>query len=81
MSCPADLGVSYRLSFAAGSGSFPVVTVSGRRLRRGDGRGPGALDGPLARFWTVLAHAMGAQPAARPCRAPARSASGGGPVS
>src|SRR6202020_872844 len=27
MNCPADLGVSYRLSFAAGSQSFPVVTA------------------------------------------------------
>ena len=28
ISCPADLGVSYRLSFAAGSTTFPVVTVA-----------------------------------------------------
>jgi hypothetical protein len=59
MSCPADMGVSYRLSFAAGTRSFPVVTVvaggcagvTGAGTVRWTARSPG--------FWTALAHAMG----------------------
>ena len=33
ISCPADQGVSYRLSFAAGSTTFPVVTVAPGAVR------------------------------------------------
>ena len=59
MSCPADLGLGYRLSFAAGSRSFPVVTVSagGCAGVAGAGRGRWAARSPG--FWTVLAHSMG----------------------
>ena len=59
MDCPADLGVGYRLSFAAGSATFPAVTasaggcsiVAGAGHVRSAGRSPG--------FWAVLARAMG----------------------
>jgi hypothetical protein len=59
MSCPADLGISYRLSFAAGRDAFPVVTV------RAGGCGGVTGAGPLRRatsaaFWTDLAKALGA---------------------
>ena len=66
MSCPADLGVSYRLSFAAGSRSFPVVTAAAGGCA-GGGRGrPGALDGPLARVLDGPGPCPGRQ---RGCRA------------
>lgn len=80
MSCPADWGLSYRLSFAAGTRSFPVVTaavggcaaVTGAGTVRWTVRSPG--------FWTVLAHAMGVSAAsalrgsgpAQPHTSPAR---------
>jgi hypothetical protein len=59
MNCPANWGLSYRLSFAAGTRSFPVVTaaaggcgtVTGAGAVRWTARSPG--------FWTALAHAMG----------------------
>ena len=57
--CPADLGVSYRLSFAAGSTSFPVVTASAGGCSGVAGAGPVRSAGRSPGFWAVLARAMG----------------------
>jgi hypothetical protein len=56
-SCPADMGVNYRLSFAAGQRSFPAVTAaaSGCTIVTGIGTPRTAP----AQFWTTLTHAMG----------------------
>jgi hypothetical protein len=59
MSCPADLGLGYRLSFAAGSRSFPVVTVSTGGCGGVAGLGPEHWTARSPGFWTVLAHSMG----------------------
>ncbi|MGO9219469.1 MAG: hypothetical protein ACLP5E_17150 [Streptosporangiaceae bacterium] len=59
MSCPADLGVSYRLSFAAGSRGFPVVIASAGGCEGVAGAGPVRSADRSPGFWTVLAHAMG----------------------
>jgi type IV pilus biogenesis protein CpaD/CtpE len=59
MNCPADWGVSYRLSFAAGSGSFPVVTAGAGGCGVVTGAGPVRRTASVPGFWTVLAHAMG----------------------
>jgi hypothetical protein len=60
MNCPADWGVSYRLSFAAGSESFPVVTAGAGGCGVVTGAGPVRRTALRPGFWTVLAHAMGA---------------------
>jgi hypothetical protein len=59
MSCPADLGVSYRLSFAAGRAAFPVVTVTASGCGGVSGAGP-VRRATSAAFWTDLARALGA---------------------
>jgi hypothetical protein len=59
MSCPADLGLSYRLSFAAGSRSFPVVTIMTGGCAVVKGAGPVRWTARSPGFWAVLAHAMG----------------------
>jgi type IV pilus biogenesis protein CpaD/CtpE len=59
MSCPADWGVSYRLQFAAGSASFPVVTARAGGCGVVTGAGPARWPARVPGFWTVLAHAMG----------------------
>jgi hypothetical protein len=59
MSCPADLGLGYRLSFAAGSRSFPVVTLSTGGCEGVAGLGPERWTARSSGFWTVLAHSMG----------------------
>jgi hypothetical protein len=59
MSCPAGWGVSYRLSFAAGSKSFPVVTAGAGGCGVVTGAGPARWTARVPGFWTVLAHAMG----------------------
>ena len=58
MSCPADLGVTYRLSFAARRDVFPVVTVSAGGCGGVSGAGL-ARRATSATFWTDLARAMG----------------------
>ncbi len=58
MSCPADLGVTYRLSFAAGQQALPVVTVSAGGCGGVTGAGP-ARRVTSATFWIGLARAMG----------------------
>ena len=59
MHCPADLGVSYRLSFAAGSTAFPVVTASAGGCSGVAGAGPVRSAGRSPGFWAVLARALG----------------------
>lgn len=59
MSCPADWGLSYRLSFAAGTRSFPVVTVAAGGCAAVTGAGPVRWTVRSPGFWTVLAHALG----------------------
>jgi hypothetical protein len=59
MNCPADWGVSYRLSFAADSGSFPVVTAGAGGCGVVTGAGPVRWTARVPGFWTVLAHAIG----------------------
>jgi len=59
MSCPADLGLGYRLGFAAGSRSFPVVTVSGGGCGGVAGVGSERWTARSPGFWTVLARSMG----------------------
>jgi len=58
MSCPADWGLSYRLSFAAGTKGFPVVTVAAGGCAAVTGAGPVRWTARSPRFWTVLAQAM-----------------------
>ena len=58
MNCPADFGVSYRLSFAASQVAFPVVTISAGGCAQVAGAGP-ARQATSAGFWTGLAQAMG----------------------
>ena len=59
MSCPAGWGVSYRLSFAAGSKSFPVVTAGADGCGVVTGAGRVRWTARVPGFWTILAHAMG----------------------
>jgi hypothetical protein len=59
MSCPAGWGVSYRLSFAAGSKTFPVVTAGADGCGVVTGAGPARWTARVPGFLTVLAHAMG----------------------
>ena len=58
MSCPADLGISYRLSFAAGRTAFPVVTVAAGGCGGVSGAGP-ERRAISATFWIDLAKALG----------------------
>ena len=59
LACPADMGISYRLDFAASKRSLPAVTIrvggcegiSGAGLTRSSMRTPA--------FWAVLGRAMG----------------------
>ncbi len=59
INCPADLGVSYRLSFAAGTTTFPVVTASAGGCAGVAGAGPVRSAARSPGFWAVLARAMG----------------------
>jgi hypothetical protein len=59
MNCPADWGLSYRLSLAAGTRSFPVVTAAGGGCGTVTGAGPTRWTVRSPGFWTALAHAMG----------------------
>lgn len=58
MSCPIDLGVSYRLSFAAGRAAFPVVTVTAGGCGGVSGAGPERRATSVT-FWIDLARDMG----------------------
>jgi hypothetical protein len=78
--CPADWGLSYRLSFAAGTRSFPVVTAAAGGCAAVTGAGPVRWTVRSPGFWTVLAHAVGVSAAsalrgngpAQPHTSPAR---------
>jgi hypothetical protein len=58
MFCPADFGVSYRLSFAAGRTAWPVVTVAAGGCGGVSGAGP-ERQATSATFWIDLAKALG----------------------
>jgi hypothetical protein len=59
MSCPADLGITYRLSFTAGEGSFPTVVVSATGCESVLGIGPARWVADSPSFWRRLGRAMG----------------------
>jgi hypothetical protein len=80
MNCPADLGVSYRLSFAAGSQGFPVVTAGAGGCGAVTGAGPVRGTARVPGFWTVLAHAMGVSGSAT-LQGTRQDIHSGGPVS
>lgn len=80
MSCPADWGASYRLSFAAGSTSFPVVTAGAGGCGVVTGVGPARWTARVPGFWTVLAHAMGVS-SGTALQGTGPVSHGGGPVS
>jgi hypothetical protein len=72
MSCPMDQGVSYRLDFAAGRTSFPLITAAASGCNAVAGAGAVRRAGS-ASFWTVLGQAMGIKHAASSVlRGPAR---------
>lgn len=79
MSCPADWGLSYRLSFAAGTRSFPVVTAAAGGCGPVTGAGPARWTSRSPWFWTVLAHAMGISAGAA-LRGTGPASQGTGPV-
>jgi hypothetical protein len=64
MSCPADSGLSYRLSFAEGTTGLPVVTAAAGGCGTVTGAGPARWTARSPGFWTVLAHGMGISSAA-----------------
>jgi hypothetical protein len=59
VNCPADLGISYRLSFAAGSRGFPVVAATAGGCESVAGAGPVRSADRSPGFWAVLARALG----------------------
>jgi hypothetical protein len=59
IACPADLGVSYRLGFAAGGQRFGVVTVDAGGCQQVSGAGPVRWLLRSPGFWTVLERATG----------------------
>jgi len=59
MSCPADLGITYRLSFTAPSGAFPTVVVSSTGCEMVLGIGPARWVAESPNFWRRLGKAMG----------------------
>jgi hypothetical protein len=59
MSCPADLGITYRLSFTGTSETFPTVVVSATGCETVLGLGPTRWVGDSSSFWRRLGRAMG----------------------
>ena len=59
MSCPADLGITYRLSFTAPSGASPTVVVSATGCETVLGIGPARWAADSPNFWRRLGKAMG----------------------
>ena len=57
--CPADLGVSYRLEFAAAGRHFGVVTVRAGGCQQVSGAGPVRWLVHSPGFWTTLERATG----------------------
>ena len=60
MSCPADLGVSYRLVFSAAGRQFAAVTIRAGGCQQVSGAGPVRWLVRTPGFWTVLERATGA---------------------
>jgi hypothetical protein len=59
MACPADMGVSYRLEFAAAGRHFGVVTVRASGCQQVSGAGQVRWLVRSPGFWTVLERATG----------------------
>ena len=63
MSCPADLGISYVLSFTASDSKLAPVTVVATGCQQVSGLGPARWIARPPAFWSVLAIAAGIAPA------------------
>ncbi len=63
MSCPADLGISYVLSFTASDSKLAPVTVVATGCQQVSGLGPARWIARSPAFWRVLAIAAGIAPA------------------
>ena len=59
MHCPADLGITYRLSFTAPGETFPTVVVSATGCETLRGIGPIRWAGNSPSFWRRLGEDMG----------------------
>jgi len=59
MSCPADLGITYRLSFTAPEETIPTVVVSATGCETVLGIGPSRWVGTSPNFWRRLGEDMG----------------------
>jgi len=59
MSCPADLGITYRLSFTAPDETFPTVVVSATGCETVLGIGPTRWVAGSSNFWRRLGDDMG----------------------
>ena len=59
MSCVIDLGIYYRLSFTAGTETFPTVVVSATGCQTVRGIGPTRWVASSPNFWRRLGKAMG----------------------
>jgi len=62
VNCPADLGITYQLRFAADGRHFPVVTVASTGCEVVSGAGKLRTISAVPRFWTVLGKAMRLHP-------------------
>jgi hypothetical protein len=58
MSCPADVGLSYRLTFGAGGQVYPPVTMSLTGCRTVTGLGHPRWWAKAPQAWTMLRHAL-----------------------
>jgi hypothetical protein len=63
INCPADLGISYRLRFAAGGRQLPPVTVKATGCQQVYGLGRVRWIAHSPAFWGVLGQAAGVHPA------------------
>ena len=59
MNCPADLGITYRLSFTAPNETFPTVVVSATGCETVRGIGPTRSVAGSPNFWRRLGEDMG----------------------
>lgn len=59
MSCPADWGVSYLLSFASGASRFQVVNADPTGCEQVEGLGPATRWAISAAFWQLLGTTAG----------------------
>jgi hypothetical protein len=63
INCPADVGISYRLRFAAGGRRLPPVKVQATGCQQVSGLGQTRWIARSPAFWAVLAQAAGVRPA------------------